>query len=111
MKKLSFKEYLASKVQLKEAIMKTPIHTVTYSMNKYCKLPLGETKDKKQYISLKPKNKVIVEWKYEDINAPEIIKIMFEDVENIEESTEFKTFWVSERFQRWLRKNTREVYS
>jgi len=108
--KLTFKDYLnSSKEQLKEAVTRTPIRTATYSMSKYCKLPLGETKDNKQYISLKPKNKVIVEWSHDILDRPNVVKIMFEGVEDIENTTEFKTFWVSQRFTTWLSKNTREI--
>lgn len=108
MKKITFKEYLESKEKLRKAIYESPIRTVTYVVNKYCKLPVGKTKNEKQYIPLKPKHKIIVEWKYDDIDNPDIIGMYFEDVKSIDSDKLFPTFWVNERFQRWLIKNTRE---
>jgi len=108
MKKITFKEYLESKEQLRKAISESPVRTVTYIVNKYCKLPVGETMEKKQYIPLKPKHKIIVEWKYNDIDNPDLVEMRFESG-NVDSTESFLTYWASERFQRWLNKNTREA--
>ena len=108
MRKITFKEYLESKEKLRQAISESPIRTATYIVNKYCKLPVGETKEEKQYVPLKPKHKIVVEWKYDDIDNPNLIEMRFEDVKNVDSSEAFSTLWTSERFQKWLLKNTRE---
>jgi hypothetical protein len=107
MEKITFKEYLESKEKLRQAINESPVRTATYIVNKYCKLPIGNTKDDKQYVPLKPKNKIVVEWKYNDIDNPDLVEMRFEAV-NVDSNESFSTFWASERFQRWLNKNTRE---
>lgn len=106
--KLSFKEYLASKDRLEAALRESPIYTATYSMRKYCKLPLGESKKTKETVSLKPRHKVMVQWQYIEEQSPKILKIMFEGVEDVDSSKEFQTMWSGDRFQKWLLKNTRE---
>lgn len=109
MKKMTFKEYLESKEKLRQAIGETPIQSTTHIVNKYCKIPVGETKEDKQYVSLKPKQKIVVEWRYVDINNPDVNQIQFEDVKDIEPTDSYETFWNNEKFQKWLLKNTREV--
>lgn len=109
MEKLTFKQYLETKEQLREAINNTPVRKAEYLMRKYCKLPVGESKDDKQYIALKPKHKLIVEWMHEDLEDPDLVSICFEGVEDVNEEQEFKSFWSDERFKKWLLRNTREL--
>ena len=108
MKKITFKEYLESKEKLRQAISESPIRTATYIVNKYCKLPIGESKEDKQYVSLKPKHKIIVEWKYNDIDNLDFVKMQFENVKDMDSAESFETLWASERFHKWLHRNTRE---
>ena len=109
MEKLTFKQYLESKEKLREAIKQTPVRKAEYVMRKYVKLPVGESKDEKEYISLKPKHKVIVEWNYRDMDNPELVSIFFEDVEGVNPDEGHKSFWSDERFKKWLFRNTREL--
>lgn len=109
MDKLTFKQYLDSKERLREAVKQTPIRKVEYMMRKYCKLPVGETKEDKQYIPLKPKQKIIVEWNYRDLENPQLEGLFFENVDGVDDTDEYQSFWSDDRFKKWLLKNTREV--
>lgn len=109
MEKLTFKQYLASKDQLREAIKQTPVRKAEYVMRKYCKLPVGESKDDKQYIALKPKQHLIVEWNHRELENPDLMSICFKDVDEISNTEEFKSFWSDDRFKKWLLRNTREL--
>ena len=108
MKKLTFAEYMQSKEQLREALSKTPQRVGEYYVQKYCKLVIGETKDEKQYVSLKPKQRIFVEWLYEDIGNPTIVGIKFQGVANIDSEEEHASFWEGAKLQKWLHRNTRE---
>jgi len=108
MKKLTFKQYMDSKQVLRSAITESPVHTISYSVKKYCRIPVGELKEDKQYIMLKPKQKVLVEWKYTDTLIPDVVSIQFEDVDDISLNESFDPFWTSQRLQKWLGINTKE---
>lgn len=108
MKKLTFKQYIESKQVLRSAITESPVHTITYNVKKYCRIPVGETKEDKQYVMLKPKQKVLIEWRYTDGLVPDVISIQFEDVEDIRLNESFDPFWTSQRLQKWLSINTKE---
>lgn len=114
MEKLTFKEYVDSKAQLLEAVKETPMQQVEYVVRKYCKIPLGESKDEKEYISLKPKQSVVVKWLYEDINDPTPQGIWFhsgnDDLNHLR-GREFDTFWSGEKLQKWLARNAREQFN
>lgn len=107
---LTFKEYLESKQRLREAAEKAPKQTVTYAINKYSKLVIGETKEEKSYVSLKPKQKVEIDLLYEDIDNPTILAIRFIGVESILSETEHKTFWEGKRLLKWMDRNARELF-
>lgn len=66
---LTFKDYLVSKVQLKNALNETPYKIAKYKITKYCKLELAESDDA---VSLKPSNELMVEWLYKDVNNPTV---------------------------------------
>lgn len=108
MDKLTFKEYLDTKQKLREAVENTPQRQARYKVRKYCKLVVGESKDEKQYISLKPKQTIVVEWMYNDFDNPTVMNIQFEDVKDVDSDSEYDTFWAGERLQRWLLRNTFE---
>jgi hypothetical protein len=93
---LTFKQYLESRAQLLKAIENTPIAVLEYDIRKYCTIQVGESEDEKQLISLKPKNKLIVEWSYEDINDPEPISVRLSTNES------FDVFWSGEKMKKWL---------
>lgn len=109
-KLLSFKDYLDSKEQLREAINNTPKRTAEYSVRKYCKLPVGESKEEKEYVNLKPKHKIFVEWLYENTDNPTILSIKFDGVQNKPAEEEHKALWQGERLLKWLLRNTREEF-
>lgn len=106
---LTFKQYLDSKDQLREALKQTPVRKAEHVMRKYCKLPVGESKEEKEYIALKPKHKVFVEWLYEDPDNPKLESVTFEGVDQVEEDKKHSSYWPDERFKNWLERNTREV--
>jgi hypothetical protein len=109
MNKLTFKEYYESKQQPLEALKRTPEQEVQYVVRKYCKIPLGESKEGKEYVSLKPKQTIVVRWLYEDIEDPTPLQIRFQGAEELENMT-FETFWSSEKLDSWLSRNARELF-
>lgn len=104
----TFKDYLASKEKLVEAIKLTPKQTVKYDVNKYCKLVVGESKDEKEQINLKPNQTIVVDWLYEDIDNPTPLKITFENVCPTINSKEYTNYWQARKLQKWLLRNTIE---
>lgn len=106
----SFKEYIESKTTLLEAAKKDPKATSTYNVRKYCKMVVGESKEAKDYVALKPKQKIHVTWLYEDMENPIPVSIQFENVDNIQLDDEFSTFWEGSRFMKWLDKNSHEEF-
>lgn len=108
--KLTFKEYLHSKDRLREAAQNVPERTARYTINKYCKIAIGETKKEKEYINLKPKQFVEVDWLYESIDKPSVISIRFTGVDGITEGEEFSILWGHDRLEKWLTRNTRETF-
>jgi len=108
--KLTFKQYLESKERLLEQLKKSPIRVATYNVKRYCRIPVGELKEAKEYIPLKPKQRVVVEWKYEDINSiPHPISLTFKDVKEVNPERKYQVFWTGERLSKWIDKNAREV--
>lgn len=104
MEKLSFKQFLDSKEQLLRAIENPPVNVVEYEIRKYCTLYVGESKEAKELISLKPKNKIIIEWLYEDLNDPQPINIQFEGID--QECDDYVTFWSGDKLNKWLNRHT-----
>ena len=104
-KQLTFKQYLSSKEKLREAIKNTPKQTIQYTVNKYYKLVVGESKDKKDYVSFKPKHKINVEWLYENIDDPTPLKI---NISKDDSNDEYVTFWSGQKLSKWLLRNTSE---
>lgn len=104
---LTFKEYLESKEKLREAIKKTPQQKIEYTVSKYCKLIVGESKDEKEQINLKPNQTIMVEWLYNDIDNPSPLRIMFEGVCTSIDSNNYGSYWQPQKLQQWLHKNTR----
>ena len=104
----TFKQYLESKEKLREAVKNTPQRQAEYSVRKYCKFPVGESKETKEYVSLKPKHKIIVEWLYIDVDNPTPVNVKVESLEDIDPDQEFATFWSGSKLQKWLIRNARE---
>lgn len=106
--KLTFKEYLDSKEKLREAVTKVPQRTATYNVRKYCKLVVGESKEVKQQLTLKPTQKICVEWLYTDVDNPTIVSLTFEGIKEIDGEQQFETYWDGVKLQKWLNRNTNE---
>lgn len=108
MRKLTFKEYIDSKKQLRAAIEKNPVITKTYKVNKYCKLPVVENNTRRM-LSLTPKTIMIVEWLYEDCDCePTATSFRFEDLREVESLEDFNSDWKPEKFNKWIQTNTVE---
>lgn len=108
MEKLSFKQYIDSKEKLREAIKNTPTQQTEYVVKKYCKLVVGETKEERQYISLKPRQTIIVEWLYENIKLPTPASISFKNNTDLSLDDQYQTFWSAFKLRKWLLRNTQE---
>jgi hypothetical protein len=106
--KLTFKDYLDSKEKLREAVEKTPQRTAIYNVRKYCKLIVGESKSSKSHVTLKPNQKICVEWMYTDIDNPTIVSLTFEGLDDINQDDQFETYWNGYKLLRWLNCNTTE---
>lgn len=105
---LTFKDYLESKEQLIEALKQTPYTIQEYEVRKYCSITVGPSKEQKQIVGLKPKQKIVVEWLYQDINNPKPISVCFKGVKTLTEDDQFKMFWSSEKMKKWISKHTKE---
>ncbi len=101
---LTFKNYLDSKAKLREAIMKTPIASSSYRVKRYCKIRIGETRNNREEVALKPKQTIIVEWRYDDIDNPEPNSIILESVD----SGSKPVYWSGQKLKSWLSKNAIE---
>lgn len=104
MRKLTFKEYVESKEQLRQAIKETPVVSLTYCIKRYCKVRIGESKHNRKEVSLKPNQRIIVEWRYDDIKNPEPQTIIFDD----QSPEEFPLYWKGSKLSEWLSKNSVE---
>ena len=106
--KLTFKEYVESKQRLREAAKNTPQQEVKYTVRKYCKLVVGENKEEKEQINLKPDQTITVKWLYEDFENPTPLSISFAGVNSVDDDDTFSTSWQGFRLERWLSRNARE---
>jgi hypothetical protein len=106
--KLTFKEYINTKEQLRSAIDTVPQCSTEYIVKTYCKLPIGESKKQKQHILLKPKHKIIVEWLYNDVDNPTPLNLRFEGPTDVDPFDEQHVLWEGDRLLKWLLRNTHE---
>jgi hypothetical protein len=104
MEKLSFKQYLDSREQLLKAAEHPPVTVIEYEITKYCTLYVGESKDTRELISLKPKNKIIIEWLYEELTDPQPINIQFDVI--CHARVDYVTFWSGDKLNKWLNRHT-----
>lgn len=104
--KLTFSQYLDSKEKLRDAVKQTPQRTAEYKIRKYCKLPVGHNKQTKEYVNLKPNDKVSVHWLYEDFDNPTVVSLKFETKEDAFDQT---ALWSGERLLKWLHRNAQEI--
>lgn len=104
---MGFKQFLQlSKEQLYEAAKQTPRGITEYTVRKYVKIPVGD-KQNKQFINLKPKHKIIIEWLYENKQSPIVQGIRFKDVDGVDCLQTFKAFWNDEKMHKWLKNNSK----
>lgn len=105
--KLSFKDYVESKKQLRNAAADCPKYFCLYEVNKYCKLPLLEndnsSEEEKVYIAFKPKDKIKIFWEAFNLDAPTAHYILIIS-ENIEKKYYFN--WNNEKITKWLNSTT-----
>lgn len=95
---------MESKQKLLEAIKETPVASSVYAVKRYCKIRLGESKETRQEVALKPKQRIIVEWRYDDITNPEPISVILDDIS----SDEREVYWTGAKLTDWLSKNAYE---
>lgn len=102
--KLTFKQfYEQSKAQLVEAANNVPVSHTTYVIKRYCKLPIL-VENEKEFISLKPKQRLVVEWEYRDQTNPTPLSVSISELtDNSQEPT-----WNGTKLSSWLSKNTFE---
>jgi len=106
--KLSFTDYLQSKETLRSAADCVPQRTVEYDVSIYCRLTVGESKEERQHVSLKPKHKILIDWLYDDPDNPTPLNLRFEGTE-IHDTEEHAASWNGERLLKWLMKNAKET--
>lgn len=104
MDKLTFKDYLDSKARLRQAIKETPIASSSYRVKKYCKLRIGESRELREEVALKPKQTIVVEWRYDDIDNPEPLSVILESIG----SDSKQVYWSGQKLKGWLSKNAIE---
>lgn len=109
MKTAGLKQFIDSKTQLLEALQRDPIHRATYEVTKYCKVPVGESKESKQYIPLKPKQRIIIEWKYNNDDLESIPHPLSIEFEFMNENSIHQTFQSGEKLRKWIYTNAHEV--
>lgn len=106
MKKITFKEYLESKEELKCALGNLPVESKTYTILKYCKLPVGKSRDTFEHITLKPKQQIIVECRYDGGDTPTVIGITFKRLDITTSDKEHNVLLSASRLTSWLKRNT-----
>lgn len=103
MERLSFKDYLMTKDQLRTALTETPYKVAKYRVTKYCKLELAESAE---VLSLKPNHEMIVEWKYADMENPtaESILVIAKDQHGM-----INVNMTHAKFNKWVNTNCEPV--
>ena len=105
--KLTFKQYLEGKDQLRHAINNVPTTIVEYEVCKYCSLYVGESKEESTLVTLKPKQKVVVKWRYDSAEKPSPEHISFIGINTLSEDNH-QVFWTGEKLHKWLMRHTKE---
>lgn len=98
---IPLKQYLDSKRQLLNAVHNTPVTLIEYEIRKYCTLPIGESVDDSSIVALKPKQRIIIEWVYNNAVAPTPTKITFSGPLDSDDTTG-DLFWPAEKLTKWL---------
>ena len=111
MEKLTFKQYLDSKDQLIKAMENVPVAIQEYEVRKYCTLTVGEDEEEKKAIALKPKNRIIIEWQYDNVDRPMPLSVKVVGSPEVDDTEPFNTFWSNEKLKKWLSVHTKELQS
>lgn len=106
--RLTFKQYLDSKAELREAVKQTPKQSKSYTVQRYCSFVIGESKDERQTITLRPNASVVVDWLYEDIDNPIPLAVSFGGLKNNDPIDNQIPAWTSHKVQKWLMRNATE---
>lgn len=110
MQKLSFKEYYDAKEKLRLAANSNQTVNSEYEMQKYCKFPVQVEGEDKEYISLKPKDRISILWEFINTGTgtpdqvPRRVEIITED----DESVRVSPCWGKSKLINWIQKNTVE---
>ncbi len=96
MERLTFKDYLITKDQLRTALNETPYKVAKYRVTKYCKLELAESAE---VLSMKPNHELIVEWLYQDMSNPTPQSIVLMTKES---NSMIKVKMTHSKFNKWV---------
>lgn len=104
MVKMTFKEYYDSKEILREAAASVPRINSEYEMTRYCQFPILAEDDDKEYLSLKPKDRINILWEYlrtDDTPFPVKVEIVSD-----EDTQRVFPCWGKSKLLTWIQKNT-----
>lgn len=103
----SFKDYLTSTKLLKEMAQSNYAFDSRHEVTKYCKIPLLliESAYKKEYISLKPKDILVISWQIKDGKA------LIENVKLTQKNGTLLTLpqWDTVKMKSWALNNTNQL--
>jgi hypothetical protein len=109
MVKQSFKEYCQAKEYLRAAADSIPRIAESYSLTKYCKLPIvvDEVDGEKGYVAFKPKDRIEVVFEYLNPDAPAVavVSVTTED----EQGVKVQPAWGDVKLISWLKNSTRKM--
>lgn len=109
MKVAGLKSFIDSKTQLLSILKRDPVHEAQYEVTKYCKIPVGESKDSKQYIPLKPKQKLTIKWKYDSLCLEDTPEPIVVDFQFMSEDSTHNIFQSGDKLRKWLNTNAFEI--
>ena len=101
MTKLTFKEYYESKERLLNATNNLPKIIKEYVVKKYCKIPLLDNNNNKDYIALKPKDTIKILWEFQTAETPEVKSITIENIK-------YSPCWNDDKLNNWINTTTLE---
>lgn len=93
--KKTFKDFLTARDQLTKQCSMDPVMKISYVIKKYTKLVYEN-----ETITFKPKDKIVVEWIFDDLGNASGISLILKNDEKIENDKSVKTI------KKWLGINT-----
>jgi hypothetical protein len=106
MQTITFAQYLNSREQLVAAIESAPKSITEHVVTKYCGISLGESEANKYQVFLRPGYKVLIEWRYDDINNPTPINVQLVG-STIDDTGTRDVFWSKDKLNKWLGRHTK----